>query len=636
MSALTPLFIWLLPLAFLPVIIHLLNRLRYRTVKWAAMMFLRTADRDASRRAKIRQWIILAARCLMLAMFLLALARLQSKGKLARFFDKGSNLVVVIFDRSASMEQLRGGSSGRERGLALVQQGLVEMGSGTRVLWIDGATGSVMPLPGGVELSRLPFSTLSSAPVDISLLMRTALQEVARAGVVRAEIWIPSDRQASAWMPEGAAAPDWSEWSGMNTQVAVRLLDVALVSPDAGNRAIQLTGEPQRDGNQLMIPLRLIRDRADAEAVALTIESQGLSLQEEILVEGTTFRWDQPMEILPGQDEFSVRLKLPADSNNADNDVAVAWRTRGAVRAKIDLSSPGLTRAVRAGLLPRPLLRELTDRWAKLDESVALWVREAGIALTAEEQAWVDAGGVLLQLPGEDTLTSAGEEPLSVREWNEQNGPLASEQGEALRLDLLRVNRFTVLAPAEGTEVMARLEDGSALLTRRVSGEGAIYSLATLPIPDVSNLDAGYIWVPILQRLLQEGRRTETRWGNQRLGDWKPGEGEEWVSAESEELDPRLNSGLFSFDNRLVALNRSLAEDNPQALSIDELKAWAAPLDFRVFEDRSERGGAEPRRVELTSILSLLGLLFLAIESFLLTRNVRRPSAPRSAWSATA
>ena len=109
MSTLSPLFLWLIPLALLPVIIHLLNRLRYQTVRWAAMMFLRSADRDESRRAKIRQWLILAARCLMLLMFLLALSRLQSKGRLARFFDPGSNLVVIMFDRSASMEQLRGG-----------------------------------------------------------------------------------------------------------------------------------------------------------------------------------------------------------------------------------------------------------------------------------------------------------------------------------------------------------------------------------------------------------------------------------------------------------------------------------------------------------------------------------------------
>jgi succinate dehydrogenase/fumarate reductase cytochrome b subunit len=79
MSALSSIFLWLIPLALLPVIIHLLNRLRYQTVRWAAMMFLRSADREASRRAKIRQWIILAARCLMLLVFLLALARLQSK-----------------------------------------------------------------------------------------------------------------------------------------------------------------------------------------------------------------------------------------------------------------------------------------------------------------------------------------------------------------------------------------------------------------------------------------------------------------------------------------------------------------------------------------------------------------------------
>ena len=223
MSALSPLFLWLIPLALLPVIIHLLNRLRYQTVKWAAMMFLRSADRDASRRAKIRQWLILAARCLMLLMFLLALTRLQSKGKLARFFDSGSNLVVILFDRSASMEQLRGGVSGRERALSLLNQGLSELGPGARVIWMDSATGELTPLPNAIDLERLPMVKGSATASDLSAMLRSALQEIARAGVTKAEVWIPTDRQSSAWLPDGANPPDWSEWTGMNTQITLQV-----------------------------------------------------------------------------------------------------------------------------------------------------------------------------------------------------------------------------------------------------------------------------------------------------------------------------------------------------------------------------------------------------------------------------
>ena len=41
-------------LCVVPLIIHLLNRLRYKTVQWAAMMYLLAATRTSTRRAKLR------------------------------------------------------------------------------------------------------------------------------------------------------------------------------------------------------------------------------------------------------------------------------------------------------------------------------------------------------------------------------------------------------------------------------------------------------------------------------------------------------------------------------------------------------------------------------------------------------
>jgi hypothetical protein len=54
-----------------PVLIHLLSRRRYRTVRWAAMEFLLEAWRRHHRRVRMEQLILLALRCL--AMLLLAL-----------------------------------------------------------------------------------------------------------------------------------------------------------------------------------------------------------------------------------------------------------------------------------------------------------------------------------------------------------------------------------------------------------------------------------------------------------------------------------------------------------------------------------------------------------------------------------
>jgi hypothetical protein len=58
-----------------PVIIHLLNRQRYRVVEWAAMDFLRQAVRRNRRIMRIRDLLLLALRTVVVVLFGLAMAR---------------------------------------------------------------------------------------------------------------------------------------------------------------------------------------------------------------------------------------------------------------------------------------------------------------------------------------------------------------------------------------------------------------------------------------------------------------------------------------------------------------------------------------------------------------------------------
>src|ERR1041384_2847580 len=62
-------------LASIPIIIHILNRRRFKVVPWAAMEYLLAAMRKNRRRLKFEQWLLLAVRCLVLFLLGLALAR---------------------------------------------------------------------------------------------------------------------------------------------------------------------------------------------------------------------------------------------------------------------------------------------------------------------------------------------------------------------------------------------------------------------------------------------------------------------------------------------------------------------------------------------------------------------------------
>ena len=62
----------------IPIIIHLFNRRRFRTISWAAMDFLLRAMKKNRKRLRFEQWLLLAVRCLLI--FLLGLALAQFAG----------------------------------------------------------------------------------------------------------------------------------------------------------------------------------------------------------------------------------------------------------------------------------------------------------------------------------------------------------------------------------------------------------------------------------------------------------------------------------------------------------------------------------------------------------------------------
>ena len=140
MIALQPAMIWGLGVAALPILIHLLNRLRYRTVRWGAMQFLRRVARSASRRSRWRHWLVLACRTLALAALALAMVRPLVGGRLGRLGRGGApDAVIVLLDRSASMERIdgRSGQSLREQALAELAAVPSERVRGSRIVLIE-------------------------------------------------------------------------------------------------------------------------------------------------------------------------------------------------------------------------------------------------------------------------------------------------------------------------------------------------------------------------------------------------------------------------------------------------------------------------------------------------------------------
>src|SRR6478609_6726846 len=89
-------------LAASPIIIHLINRMRFRRVRWAAMEFLLKAQKKMRRKKILEQLLLLLLRCLLVFLAGLLFARFLGfdplKGKETR-----PTLHVVVLDDTPSM-----------------------------------------------------------------------------------------------------------------------------------------------------------------------------------------------------------------------------------------------------------------------------------------------------------------------------------------------------------------------------------------------------------------------------------------------------------------------------------------------------------------------------------------------------
>jgi hypothetical protein len=106
-----PLIFWSgLAAVSVPVIIHLLNRRRFRTRRWAAMKFLLDSLRKNRRRLRMEELILLLLRCLVVLMLGVAVARFTGCSAMeAMPFGGGeSEGAVFIVDDSYSMGQRTG------------------------------------------------------------------------------------------------------------------------------------------------------------------------------------------------------------------------------------------------------------------------------------------------------------------------------------------------------------------------------------------------------------------------------------------------------------------------------------------------------------------------------------------------
>src|SRR3954449_728074 len=111
LTFLSPLLIWGTLLGVIPIIIHLLNRRRFRRVEWAPMRYLKLTIQRNRRRIQIEQLLLLLVRIAIPVILFLFLARplMNPTGLESWLLAGGRTSQVVLIDDSLSMGYASGG-----------------------------------------------------------------------------------------------------------------------------------------------------------------------------------------------------------------------------------------------------------------------------------------------------------------------------------------------------------------------------------------------------------------------------------------------------------------------------------------------------------------------------------------------
>src|SRR3990172_9080353 len=92
-----------LPLAAVPILIHLINLRRQQRIRWAAMQFLLESQRRNRRWILLKQLLLLLARMGVIAVLVLMLAHLVLRNEWLSLLGRGTTHHLILLDDSYSM-----------------------------------------------------------------------------------------------------------------------------------------------------------------------------------------------------------------------------------------------------------------------------------------------------------------------------------------------------------------------------------------------------------------------------------------------------------------------------------------------------------------------------------------------------
>ncbi len=633
------------------MIIHLLNRRRFRTVKWAATSFLLKASRESRGKKKLKHILILACRALAIAALIFAVARPLIGG----FLGSGSGsvgTVVLVLDRSASMETKAGSGepSHRQSVLDKISETIKNMGS-PRLVLIDSASGEIQDVPDPEALTELSTTYATDTEADIPTLLMKAIDYLEQTNPGQSEIWLASDLQRNDWRPSD------SRWGAVRagidslpTKTNLRILTAG--EKVVENFALELLAS-RRIEDDLFLDLKLTRSEGNGTTtVPITFSLKGARSSERVTINGQELRFQKRIPLAPTDAEGHGWVGLPADNNPRDNSVYFAFGGKEPMKTWVVSEDPASPTDdyLRKAAAPAGFERYSCEivaptQTTQIDWSAAsliIWQAPIPIGSVASQlNDFVTSGGSVLFFPPSGNSSEAifgtawgdlqyppdGQFFIN-GSWIKDDGPWQNGRDDsAMPVDQIRaVQRRSI--SGDGSS-LAEWDDGSPLLYRKLEGQGTAIFIGSLPDDRWSNLEFVALHLVAVQRLIEKG--------SDRLhSGYRATAGLEKAMAQGDEVRERLDTfeddepalggylaGVYRLGERTVAVNRPVGENLPERVDQDALKQLLDGTPFTLFENDNSKSDlvAEAWRAFLVAVL-----LFLLAEALLCLQP--KPTGP--------
>ena len=612
------------------------------------MEFLLKATRESRGKKKLKYLVILTCRALAIAALIFAIARPLVGGFLGWSGGK-LDTVILILDRSASMEQLSPGSreSKRASSIASIRKSLAELNS-PKLLLIDSASGIIQDIPSPDALEELSATSATDTKASIPSLISTAIDYILDQSPGKTEIWIASDLQLSDWSPEEG------RWEAIRTglndlpqKTTLRVMSLASAPKD--NFAIRVLSS-RRSKDNLVLDIEITRSDAEGPAsIPITYSINGTRSSDRVTLRGQTYQFQKRLPLGNRDGIGHGFLSIPSDTNSRDNVAFFAYGEDSPSRTFI-ISEGGespdwLTLAAAPPGFGRNEATQLSPKNAhKIDwdsASLIIWQSDLPQGTIAEELTrFIDSGGAALMLPprGEKTTNfmglSWGEQTTSpdgqyfiIKEWDQADGPLRNGL-EGTQVPVTKVKsiiRRDILGEAT---TLSSWDDDKPFLLRKVIGDGSAIFMSTIPDYTWSNLADADVLLPVVQRMISQG---DIRFGSayaaitgSRKSLAAEGEIRQRIDthAKSNSSNAEYQAGVWKLGDRIVATNRPKTEDQWQILTEQNLNSLLDGVSYKLFEDK---GDSESLAREIWRTFLIAMLVFLITEAILCLQPKPKP-----------